>query len=196
MKENPQSGDVQGNLNGMQAPAGTGERIILENPQFVRIPTPTTEETKALYQLWLQKKPECGIPGRDSFSVDEFAAHGLLGHIFLIEPMNGGEDWRYRLLGSKVVWLFGRDLTNVSMKDYFPAEDAAIRIELSNNAARSREPLFLRARFTLHGHPGELETMSLPILGRDGHSVWLLGGSFACGEAINEARIRNPMLQI
>lgn len=163
--------------------------LSLLAPMFMEMPAPQAEGTRALYRLWCDSRRSGGdrddgggldsLPHRDVFSFETLKRIGVLGHEFLIEPADGGRDWRYRLIGAEIVWMFGRDPTGVPFSKHFIPAEAEQCITLSNRVARTGRPLFLQARFVSGEHSaGILETMSLPILSRDGGEVWLIGASF------------------
>lgn len=156
-------------------------RAVLEpagGDLLVEIAAPVHAGAIALHRLWLDLKPADGLPARDLFSFERLGSLGILGNCFVIEPVDGGRDWRYRLLGSRITWLFGQDVTNVPFSQHFDPEEAELCIRLSNRVAQSGRPLFLTGRFRTGDFSGSLETMSLPVLARDGHAVWLMGASF------------------
>ncbi|HLW28080.1 MAG TPA: PAS domain-containing protein [Kiloniellales bacterium] len=152
--------------------------VRLTRPQFVELEAPRSEGAVALYRLWQEVKPPDGLPPRSAFSFERIGKLGLLGQFFVIEPVNGGEDWQYRLVGSQLRWLFGRDATGRPFRQHYDELNAVERINLSNQVARSGKPIFLWARFLYRGRPGEYETMSLPVLSMDRQAVWLVGASF------------------
>lgn len=160
------------------------EGLRLQQPQFEELEEPRDPGAVSLYQLWQELKPVEGLPPRSAFSFERIAELGLLGQFFVIEPIQGGEDWQYRLVGSQLRWLFGREATGRSFKQHYDPANAAERIELSNRVARSGQPIFLFARFLYRGRPGHYETMSLPVLSPDGQEVWLVGASFPYGDFV------------
>lgn len=161
---------------------GKGERAMLQPADggelLVEIEAPRNPGAVALYQLWQSLKPADGLPSREEFTFEKLTELGIIGNCFVIEPMDGGRDWRYRLLGSQITWLFGGDATNIPFSQHFLPEEAELCIRLSNQVAQSGKPVFLFGRFTPGNFSGTLETMSLPVVGRDGSTVWLIGASF------------------
>ena len=145
---------------------------------LAEIPAPRHDGAVALYRLWQELAPAGGLPARDAFTFERLGRLGILGNFFVIEPLDGGRDWHYRLLGSHITWLFGADVTNVPFTRHFDATEAELCIRLSNRVAQSRQPVFLIGSFRTGDFSGQLETMSLPVLGRDGSAVWLVGASF------------------
>lgn len=170
---------------GVVDPAPEGARLV--GDLFETHTAPGHPGAVALHSLWSGLFAAGRPPPREAFSMERIGALGLLGRFFVIEPLQGGLDWRYRLLGSRLSWLFGRDITNIPFRDHYDPKKAAHRIALSNGVLRSRAPVFLRARFIAKGLPGELETLSLPVVDPCGDGFWLVGASFAEGEAARRA---------
>jgi len=150
-----------------------------EGDLLVEIGGPRHPGAVALYRLWLDVKPAGdALPQRDDITFERLTELGIVSNCFVIEPLEDGRDWRYRLLGTAITWLFGGDATNIPFSQHFTPEEAELCIRLSNRVAQSRQPVFLFGRFQPGDFSGTLETMSLPVLGRDGKTVWLIGASF------------------
>ena len=167
----------------MHRVAGSGPRsgAALLDPLLLPIPAPAVPGTQALFQLWRAAKGDGAddLPDRDEFSIETLKRIGVLGHEFIIEPIEGGRDWRYRLVGADIVWMFGHDPTGTPFTQHFVPFEAEKCIAFSNQVARSRQPVFLRARFVSEGHSASLlETMSLPVWSRGRKEIWLIGASF------------------
>src|SRR3546814_4665231 len=86
---------------------------------LTEIPQPQHAGAVALYRLWQDLTPAGGLPARDGFTFERLGALGILGNFFVVEPLDGGRDWRYRLLGTHITWLFGADVTNVPFTRHF-----------------------------------------------------------------------------
>lgn len=146
---------------------------------FEELEAPASRLAVALHELWLAKKPADDIPCRDDFGFEQLRERGLVESIFIVEPIDSGNDWRYRLVGSGLSHFFGRDVTSIPFRDLFVPTEAETCIEISDRVARTRRPAFLRGRVQSFGHGNTFETMSLPIWSRDRSAIWLLGGSFS-----------------
>lgn len=164
-------------------PPKSTPRPMLIGPLFTEVPEPICPGARALYDLWRALKPADDLPSRSDFTLERVQQAGVLGHFFVIEPIDDGRDWKYRLMGVRIVWLFGRDVTNIPFTRHMFPDEAERSIALSNDVARTRQPLFLVARFVSGQHYGDLETLSLPVWSPDRSAVWLIGASFATGEA-------------
>ncbi|MCZ4282398.1 PAS domain-containing protein [Kiloniella laminariae] len=74
-----------------------------------------TRTVKLAYQYWLSKCPVGLIPGRPHIDPLEMVA--FLPHIILLDVQHNPPDFRYRLIGTKVVPLLNRDYTSEWMSD-------------------------------------------------------------------------------
>ena len=124
------------------------------------------------------------LPNRQDLDFVELRP--FLPYLYIAEPISGGLDWKYRLLGTRLVFRFGRDSTGIPFSEHFEedgiAEDA---ISISNEVAQGQKPRFFSAQFTItETSQTALETMSLPILAPDGAAIWLFGGTFFADEEL------------
>lgn len=165
------------------SPTTGNNRAKLLGPLFVELEAPDCAGAQALFDHWQACKPPDDLPNRRDFPMEVIQRLGLMGYFFVIEPIDGGRDWRYRLMGVRMSWLFGRDVTGVPFREHYAPDEADRCIELSNEVAHSRRPIFLQARFIAGSYFGDLETMSLPVWSSDGGTVWLVGASFPSGDA-------------
>lgn len=165
-------------------------RSKLIDPMFEELAAPVGPKARALFDLWREVSPPGDLPNRTAFTFERIQECGSMGYFFVIEPMDGGRDWRYRLVGSRITWLFGEDTTNVPFTVHFYPDEAEQCIALSNSVVSTRVPLFLRARFVSGNFSGELETMSLPVHSPDNSELWLVGASYPTGEAARLAGIQ------
>jgi len=155
------------------------ERATLLSPNFTEIAAPACDGARRLHDFWAQRLAEAAdLPGRDDFSFELLRRLDVLGKAFVVEPLEGGRDWRYRLLGSEITWLFGRDVTNIPFSAHFEPAEAQQCINFSNQVARERRPVFLMASFVSGSFKGQLETLSLPVWNRSRDTIWLVGASF------------------
>lgn len=151
---------------------------IPREPMFEVLSAPVNPAAVALHRYWQDlPRTEAGLPRRADIGFDDLVELRCADRVFILEPV-GGTDWQYRLLGSEIVRYFGRDVTKIPLRRHMHADEAEEAIRLSDRVAETRAPIFLRVRFSSGDHTGEIETMSLPILGRDETTVWLFGGSF------------------
>ncbi len=75
-------------------------------------------------------------------SVDPFELKPLLGFLNWIEPLNGGENFRYRIYGSRIADLAGFEMTGKRITD-MPIPQYGVDLLMAGHRAilRRREPL-------------------------------------------------------
>jgi len=94
---------------------------------------------KALMDFWTLKRDERGaLPGRAD--ICPTAIKPLLPHIALADVEDGGNNFRFRLFGTRIVEDSGIDLTGRTWRDE-PGHDKAI--ERSRILVESHEPYYL-----------------------------------------------------
>ena len=65
---------------------------------------------RGLWSYWNGKRIDGRLPGRAA--INPFELRPWLGHLLLMDVIDNGRDFRYRLHGTVLVQLFGADLTN------------------------------------------------------------------------------------
>lgn len=59
--------------------------------------------------LWHAKRGSSAAPGRSDFELDELAP--WFGHVIIMDIIEGGEDFRYRMVGTAITQFLNRDYT-------------------------------------------------------------------------------------
>jgi hypothetical protein len=142
-----------------------------------RLSAPQDPGAIRLFHYWRDKHEGATLPQRKAIDLAELARLRCADRVFILDPVGDGE-WRYRLLGTEIVRYYGRDVTGIPLSRHMAPEEARQANEISDEVARTLQPAFLRARFRSGDFGGDIETMSLPIYGRDGNTIWLFGGTF------------------
>jgi hypothetical protein len=114
----------------------------------------------------------------------------ILGWLMIIDPLDGGTDFQYRLYGSRIADVTGRDLTGCKVSDSFP-EFVAFTNEVYRTALRTQHPMLTR-----HTPPKLIiverwERLILPFAGPDGRGTRFLVGAAPLGMR-DEAKRRLP----
>ena len=128
---------------------------------------------QAVYRYWLGIHPEKGLPGRQH--LDPLDLRRFLPQLWLVDVQHEPFRLKYRLVGTRIRELVGRELTGQWLDEAHPfvAEDPATldrfrRVATTGEPSRRRgkPTLFLtdKADFT------EFENVFLP-LARDGETV-------------------------
>ncbi|MBT3536423.1 MAG: PAS domain-containing protein [Rhodospirillaceae bacterium] len=154
---------------------GTG----LPHLQPIEIAAPELPFARALLQLYEGKRKGGELPFWREFELAELVRHGLAQYIYVLEPVDGNLDWRYRLLGTEIVARFRIDRTGQKLRDFVEAAAAEQLVQISNQVATSGVSKFFRLvpEKPELGHL-QIETMSLPIRDNSGKEIWLFGGTF------------------
>jgi hypothetical protein len=136
-----------------------------------------------LLEYW-QALPRTGdLPAAGA--IDPAALVFILGWLMIIEPIEGGADFSYRLYGTNIAEVTGRDLTGCRLSDSFP-EVAAFSSEVYRKAMRDRRPVLTR-----HTPPRLIlvqrwERLILPFAGADGGVARFLVGAVVLGRRPTE----------
>lgn len=138
---------------------------------------PTLAATQALLAYWQGKCGADSIPRRDDIVPAEILPY--LPNLVIAEPIEDGRDWLYRLVGTEVVWLGGQDPTGKRNSEVLPPDVATRYSADFRRGAETRKPWFAQGNFAAPGLESmRFEAVGLPILARDGASVWVLLGVF------------------
>jgi hypothetical protein len=131
-----------------------------------------------LLRYWESKC--CGAEAPPVAAIDPVEFRFILGWLMIMEPLDGGANFRYRLYGSHIADAFGRDLTDCRIGDSFPAV-ASFVIGVYQQILRRKRPILTR-----HTPPAIIpiqrwERLVLPFLGPDGNVTRILVGAIAHG---------------
>ncbi len=114
----------------------------------------------ALLDFWNRKRAGRRMPARDDFDVFELRA--WLGHLHLVEVIDGGRDFLHRIYGTDLAVMFGIDLTGKGL-DAIPevARDSVRRAYAA--ACASREPVVVEDDPILQSNVQRVEDLILPL---------------------------------
>jgi hypothetical protein len=124
-------------------------------------------------------------------AIDPSALRFILGWLMIMEPLEDGADFKYRLYGSAIAATTGRDLTGCKVSDSFPIF-AAWTIEVYRAALARRRPVLTRHSPRRLVPIDQWERLILPYAGRDGAIGRLLVGAVIVGKRWNVERTRLP----
>jgi hypothetical protein len=116
---------------------------------------------------WQSKRGARTMPSRQDLDPVEMVS--FLPNVVLIDVLDGGRDFRYRLIGTNVDDLLQESCTGRSLSE-FPERDAAIR-ESCGRAFATGQPVSRSLAYRGPGeHHVEIQQITLP-LSADGRSV-------------------------
>lgn len=137
---------------------------------------PTHPKLSTLLELWHAKRGARRMPARADFDVLELRE--WLGHLHLIEVVDGGRDFHHRIYGTELAIAFDMDLTGKGMS----ALPDGVREQVLQHYAHvcgSGEPLVVDDDPAVRSAVARVEKLILP-LSSDGATVdRLLIGAFA-----------------
>lgn len=125
---------------------------------------------------WLELAPADGIPPVTSIDPSFFKV--ALGYVHLLEPIDAGADFRYRVFGSLISSVSGFDMTGHAMTE-FDASDYVVDFAIAASAAviDRRQPLLTRRRPQGAAQTNIWERLALPFADEGGHIQRLLVGN-------------------
>lgn len=140
------------------------------------IEAPTSVSLNQLWDYWRSKKKEDLLPSRKD--IDAISLSRLLPRLYLIEVLQRGLDFRYRLMGEAMVAMNGRSLVGMRMSDLIQQDPKQRPIfEIYQQVASERQPMFGHMIYdTISGIRRSTEFSLFP-LASGGHIVdMILGG--------------------
>jgi hypothetical protein len=124
-------------------------------------------------------------------AIDPFGLNFILGWLMVIEPLDRGGDFRYRLYGTAIAATTGRDLTGAKVSDSFPLF-AAWTIGVYRDVIARRRPVLTRHNPRRYVRIDRWERLILPYAGADGGVERLLVGAVIIGKPHPGAETRLP----
>jgi hypothetical protein len=92
---------------------------------------------------WRKRRGDRPMPARRDFDPAEVPS--LLPHLQLIDIVAG--RFRYRLVGTELVQMFGRDYTGEFADELFHGPRSQMICEVYSAVCEARQPMFLRNRY-------------------------------------------------
>jgi hypothetical protein len=155
------------------AAIGARGPAVVWGPPVDRLGPP---QLRFLLRYWLDLRGSQPMP--PASAIDALEMRPALGYIMLVEPVDGGRDFRYRLYGSIIAAVVGFEMTGKVVTND-PADPYIVEFALAGyRAALARgEPLL-----TEHGPPTTINThewhrLMLPLAGGDGQINRFLVGN-------------------
>lgn len=162
------------------------EQIELVDQQFVgdadqvfsRLDEPTHPSSRQLYDCWLDCRARHGamqlgrdIPGR--------AIPRLLRDLTVLEPIDGGSDFIFRLAGSGFLKRCGSDVKGLRFSVLYRGAVLRSNLDSMNTCIREQKPMIYDVRMAtprtiLRRH----ESIDLPIKSQDGAADLVISGTF------------------
>jgi hypothetical protein len=130
----------------------------------------TDARLRRLFEHWDARRRGARLPNRAAIDVVELKP--WLGNLLLIEVIDGGRDFRYRVYGSTLAQYYGRDLTGKTIAEARAETREIVRSEYLSVVREGRPLLVKRDRPVLH-RQARVAKLILPLT-CDGSSVGML----------------------
>jgi hypothetical protein len=95
---------------------------------------------------WTRKRGSRAMPGRRDIDPTEIPPR-ILPNLQLIDVLNGGARFRYRLVGTALVDAYGRDFTGAYPDELFPDDRLKFIQGIYQTVCRSKAPLFTHNKY-------------------------------------------------
>jgi len=147
----------------------TGQSLVMTVEEMQE---PTHEGAMAIFAYW----QECCsrgdfVMGRD---VPSRAITRLTKNLNVLEPMDGGQDFRFRLVGSELNHRIGRDISGMCVSEVYP--EIVVKGFLSSlKKVAAGTPVFQNVRVV--GALGDVrrpEVVMVPMKSPDRTAIWIL----------------------
>lgn len=124
---------------------------------------------QALHDLWNRKRDSRPMPSRDDF--DPLELKDDLGWIVLVDVEHEPVRFRYRLIGTNITHLVGRDATGAYLDELYPPSAERVATSSFREILQSKTPNRILGTMH-HAEKGflEFEAVDLP-LSADGETV-------------------------
>lgn len=143
------------------------------------MPLPRTGELADLHAYWAARRRDGRLPSRAD--IDPLEMRRWLGNLMLLDVLDGGADFRYRLYGTVLRVYFEAELTGRTVRG---SEARIGRVPFEEYAAciQTAEPLFVSAG-TPPGKPFlQLEKLILPLAADGGTVDMMLVGIYPASD--------------
>ncbi len=145
-------------------------------PSPDRPPAGLSPQAEGFWAYWNDKRRGRRLPARAD--IDPVEMKPWLGEVLLLDVIEGGRDFRYRLVGAMIAYRTGHDMTGKLLSE-MPVDPAigAAYLRDHRQAVETRAPVLARYDYlsARDGRPVKFERLLLP-LGDDGETVNMLLG--------------------
>jgi hypothetical protein len=123
-----------------------------------------------------------GLAGPDALphlkQIDPLALRPALGYVMLLDLVENGRDFRYRLYGSMVASVSGFDMTGKLLSEH-PASPYVTEFALAGYraAVQRREPIYTERHPVGAIHATRWQRVAMPLVGDDGTISRILAGT-------------------
>ncbi|MEO0962918.1 MAG: PAS domain-containing protein, partial [Pseudomonadota bacterium] len=146
--------------------------------QLVICNTATSDGGQTLLNYYTSHQARGQLPRRSDMPCRELL--GIMPDLFMLEPVDAaGDDWRFRLVGQRLVEQVGVDATGLCISQAYEGADAERNAGDYRDVAMNGNTRITCGTF--HGIDREflqMEIVHVPMIGANGETPWVLGGLF------------------
>ena len=94
---------------------------------------------RKLFQCWLDWRGEYPLPKKSQINPVEIGTR-LLPYVIMLEAIEGGEDYKYRLVGTALTSAIDKDFTGQTVANFFAKYDKREVLEGYHQVRQTAEP--------------------------------------------------------
>lgn len=133
-----------------------------------------SERLCSFYSYWTELCAGASMPERGAFDILE-APRALLGHLILLDVLEGGQDFRYRVVGTEIVEEIGREFTGETVLEYHARHESREVVDGYGDVVRTGMPhLYDGSLYDLGRDYVTYERLAVPIKGEGGGIAFIL----------------------
>jgi hypothetical protein len=130
---------------------------------------------RSLHAYWNSRRSERLMPARADIDIADIPT--LLQYVFLIDVLDGGLDFRFRVAGTHMRDVTGDEVTGQHVAEAFPEQFGTAVRQIWSRVIDSRRPVAGRGRLWVPGREHVTwEGVALPLAEAGGDVNMLLGG--------------------
>ena len=115
-----------------------------------------------LYEVWQAARGASGgaVPNRGD--IDVLDLRDCMGHLLMLDVVDGGRDFLYRVHGTNVARAYGSDMTGKMISD-LPSEMSLNLLDIYRDAVTEAMPCFARIKSPLISSVDVMDRLILPL---------------------------------
>lgn len=113
--------------------------------EVVEMTEPRHPKCCRMFEYWSARRQSDGLLSRRDFNPLDMPR--LMGGMFVVEPVDGGIDMRYRLVGAANERRLGMSFTGRLFSECYVPQMASMQIALHNRVMNAPMPAVLQGRF-------------------------------------------------
>jgi hypothetical protein len=149
-----------------------GTTLIAADWDMEKLAAPPLRE---LHGYWDQRRDGRSMPARAD--IDIALIPTLLQYVFLVDVLDGGRDFRFRLVGTHFRDVTGQEVTGQHVAEAFPEQFGAEVRQIWGRVVEERRPVFGRGNLWIPGREHvKWEGIAMPLAEDDRTVNMLFGG--------------------